>query len=152
MHTPTNGVPKGTIQNFTMLVGVYLSSVRQENAGNFTVWPGTHRIFEKYFREHGAESLLDGMPKVDMPKPLQLMVEPGDVVFAHYELAHAPNISPNVRYAIYFRVTHREFDRNHWQATNRIVRPPIGCANLPTLSLSTFYPSVDPILVYPSSS
>lgn len=118
MYTPTNGVPKGTIQNFTMLVGVYLSSVRQDNAGNLTVWPGTHHLFEKYFREHGAESLLEGMPKVDMPEPTQIMVEPGDVVFAHYELAHgtAPNISPNVRYAIYFRITHAEFDRSQWQA------------------------------------
>lgn len=117
MYSPTNGVPKGTIQNFTMLVGVYLSSVRQDNAGNLVVWPGTHHLFEEYFREHGAESLLEGMPKVSMPEPVQLKVEPGDVVLAHYQLAHgtAPNVSPNVRYAIYFRVTHAAFDRNNWQ-------------------------------------
>ncbi|GMA60393.1 phytanoyl-CoA dioxygenase family protein [Alicyclobacillus fastidiosus] len=121
MYTPTNGVPQGTIQNFTMLVGVYLNSVRLENAGNLTVWPGTHHTFEEYFREHGAEALLEGMPKVDMPDPVQITVEPGDVVFAHYQLAHgtAPNISPNVRYAIYFRLTHTDFDRSQWQAPMR---------------------------------
>lgn len=117
MYSPTNGVQKGTIQNFTMLVGVYLSETACENAGNFTVWPGTHRLFASYFQEHGAEALLDGMPKIEMPKPVQLMVEPGDVVLAHYQLAHgnAPNVSPNVRYALYFRLTHGDFDRENWQ-------------------------------------
>ncbi|MCY0875624.1 MAG: phytanoyl-CoA dioxygenase family protein [Firmicutes bacterium] len=117
MHSPNNGVPKGVIQNFTVLVGVYLSAARQDNAGSLTVWPGTHHAYERYFQEHGAEALLDGMPKVEMPKPQQLQVEPGDVVLAHYQLAHgtAPNVSAQVRYALYFRVTHPAFDRDHWQ-------------------------------------
>lgn len=118
MYSPTNGVPKGSIQNFTMLVGVYLSSALHDNAGNLAVWPGTHHAFERHFQEHGAESLLDGLPKVDMPQPHQVPVEPGDVVLAHYQLAHgtAPNVSPHVRYAIYFRVTHPSHDRANWQA------------------------------------
>lgn len=117
MYTPTNGVKEGTIQNFTLLVGVYLSPLRQQNAGNLAVWPGSHRIFEQYFREHGPESLLQGMPKVEMPEPEHVLVEPGDVVIAHYQLAHgtSANVSPNVRYAIYFRVTHPAFDRQRWQ-------------------------------------
>ena len=60
MHSPHNGVPKGVIRNFTMLVGVYLSYVPQPYSGNFTVWPGTHHVYEKYFQEHGPESLLEG--------------------------------------------------------------------------------------------
>lgn len=118
MHSPTNGVPKGTIQNFTMLVGVYLSAAPKDNAGNLAVWPGTHHLYERYFQEHGAESLLDGMPKVTLPASYQVPVQPGDVVLAHYQLAHgtAPNVSPHVRYAIYFRVTHPAFDRDNWQA------------------------------------
>ena len=40
MHSPHNGVPKGVIRNFTMLVGVYLNHVPQPYSGNFTVWPG----------------------------------------------------------------------------------------------------------------
>ena len=57
MHSPNNGVPKGVIRNFTMLVGVYLSHVPHPYSGNFTVWPGTHHVYEKYFQEHGPESL-----------------------------------------------------------------------------------------------
>ncbi len=44
MHTPYNGVPEGTIQNFTMLVSVLLSELRAPYSGNFTVWPGTGGI------------------------------------------------------------------------------------------------------------
>lgn len=118
MYSPTNGVPKGTIQNFTMLVGVYLSSAPSDNAGNLAVWPGTHHAFEQHFQTHGAQTLLDGLPQVKMPDPYQVPVEPGDVVLAHYQLAHgtAPNVSPHVRYAIYFRVTHPAHDRADWQA------------------------------------
>ena len=58
MHSPHNGVPQGVIRNFTMLVAVYLSHVPEPYSGNFTVWPGTHHVYEKYFQEHGPESLL----------------------------------------------------------------------------------------------
>lgn len=107
MYSPTNGVPEGTIQNFTMLAGVFLSDVSRDYAGNFTVWPGTHHLFETYFREHGPESLLDGMPKVEMPQAVQLKVNAGDVALVHYQVAHAAavNVSPHVRYAIFFRLS-----------------------------------------------
>jgi len=112
MHTPTNGVPKGTIGNFTMLVGVLLSDLTQDYAGNFTVWPGTHHAYERYFRDHGPESLLDGMPPVDLPQPQQIIGQAGDVVLVHYQLAHAAavNVSPHVRYAIFFRLKHIDHD------------------------------------------
>lgn len=110
MHSPNNGVPAGTIRNFTMLLGVALSDVTQPYAGNFTVWPGTHHIFEEYFRERGPRALLEGMPKVEMPEPQQLLARAGDVMLVHYELAHsaAVNVSPHTRYAIYFRLHHVE--------------------------------------------
>lgn len=106
MYSPHNGVPKGTIQNFTMLVGVMLSDLTEWNAGNLAVWPGTHRLYEKYFQEHGPEALLNGMPPIDMPDPVQLTGKAGDLVLCHYQLAHgvSPNVSPHTRYAIYFRV------------------------------------------------
>ena len=108
MHSPHNGVPKGVIRNFTMLVGVYLSHVPQPYSGNFTVWPGTHHVYEKYFQEHGPESLLEGMPPIELPEPHQITGEPGDVIIAHYQIAHtaAANISPHTRYAIFFRLRH----------------------------------------------
>jgi hypothetical protein len=106
--TPTNGVPAGTIGNFTALVGMYLSDVLEENSGNFTVWPGSHRATEKYFQEHGPDSFLEGFPKIELPQPVQITGKAGDVIFCHYQVAHgiAPNVSPNVRYGIFFRVKH----------------------------------------------
>jgi hypothetical protein len=119
MSYPGNGVPEGEIYNFTMLVGVLLSPVREPFSGNFTVWPGTHTLFEQYFRYHGPEALLKGMPDVDMPEPVQTMGEPGDVFLVHQMLAHngGPNVSPLPRYAVYFRVFHQDHDqKNDWQA------------------------------------
>ena len=104
----TTGVPKGEIRNFTMLVGIYLSDVPNPYAGNFTVWPATHRAFERYFREHGAEALLAGMPPIDLPRPRQITGAAGDIILAHYQIAHtaAPNVSPHTRYAVFFRLRH----------------------------------------------
>lgn len=108
MSSPHNGVPAGTLGNFTMLAAVLLSPLDRPYAGNFTVWPGTHRLFEAYFREHGPEALLKGMPPVPLPEPVQVEGAPGDVVLAHYQLMHgvAPNLSPHVRYAIFYRLNH----------------------------------------------
>ena len=62
MYTPTNGVPKGTIRNFTALVGVVLSDVPHADMGNLIVWPGSHLSYEQYFRDRGPQALLEGMP------------------------------------------------------------------------------------------
>ncbi|HEY3291024.1 MAG TPA: phytanoyl-CoA dioxygenase family protein [Anaerolineae bacterium] len=122
MYTPTNGVPQGRIASFTMLVGVALSDVSEPFAGNLTVWPGTHRLYEQYFREHGPEALLQGMPPIRLPEPLFLTAQAGDVMLCHYELAHAAaaNASPHVRYAIYFRASHVEHDQQWKEAMTDI--------------------------------
>jgi len=51
-------------------------------------------------------SLLAGNPILDLPEPYQIRVRPGDVVLAHHGMPHtvAPNHSPDIRYALYFRV------------------------------------------------
>ena len=107
MYTPDNGVEKGTIANFTALVGVYLSDTPTDNAGNFTVWPGTHRSYADYFASAGPEALLKGMPPISLPQPLQVKPRAGDAVISHYQIGHgiAPNVSGNIRYAIYFRLS-----------------------------------------------
>lgn len=107
MYSSLNGVKEGTIDNFTALVGIFLSDTPEPYSGNFTVWPGTHHIYEQYFREHGPESLLKGMPPVDMPEPVQITGKAGDVVLVHYQIAHgaAPNVSPHTRYACFYRLT-----------------------------------------------
>jgi len=122
MYTPTNGVPEGTIQNFTMLLGVLLSDLRAPYAGNFTVWPGTHHQYERYFQEHSPQSLLNGMPLIDLPEPTFITGNAGDVVLVHYELAHAAslNVSPHVRYAIFFRLTHCDHSAQKWESMTDI--------------------------------
>jgi hypothetical protein len=110
---PFNGVPANVlVRNFTVLVGVFLSPVRNEYAGNFTVWPGSHHRLERHFRENGLEILRNGMPDIPLGSPVQLMVEPGDMVLCHYQLAHgvAVNLSTADRYAIYFRLSFKDIE------------------------------------------
>eukprot|EP01102_Stenamoeba_stenopodia_P009949 TRINITY_DN2958_c0_g1_i1.p2 TRINITY_DN2958_c0_g1~~TRINITY_DN2958_c0_g1_i1.p2 ORF type:complete len:299 (-),score=66.51 TRINITY_DN2958_c0_g1_i1:58-954(-) len=107
--TTVNGLAQGQLYPFTMLVGVYLNDIQDEDAGNLVVYPGTHRTLAEYFSqdEHGPESFLETrMLYMTIPKPVQLKVKAGDVVFAHYLLLHSvsSNVSPNIRYAIYSRV------------------------------------------------
>jgi hypothetical protein len=118
MYSPENGVKKGSISNFTALLGVLLSDLPERNAGNFTVWPGSHLAHAAYFKKHGPKALLNGMPKVKLREPVQVMGEAGDIVLAHYLLGHsiAPNVSPNVRYAIYFRVQAVDHEQTRWES------------------------------------
>ncbi len=116
MYTPTNGVKKGSVYNFTALAAVLLSDLPGPYHGNFTVWPGTHVRHADYFRQNGPDALLKGMPPIDQGKPLQIIGRAGDVVLAHYLLAHtaAANLSPFIRYAVFFRLTHVDHDRQRW--------------------------------------
>jgi len=117
LHTPTNGVPAGEVRSFTLLVGVILSDVTGPRAGNLTVWPGSHRRYESYFRDNGPKSLLAGMPPIALPDPVEVTGKAGDVVLCHYQLAHAvgTNTSPHVRYAVYFRLKSRGHDGRRWE-------------------------------------
>lgn len=117
LHTPTNGVPAGEVRSFTLLVGVILSDVTGPGAGNLTVWPGSHRRYESYFRDNGPRSLLRGMPPIALPDPVEVTGSVGDVVLCHYQLAHAvgANTSPHVRYAVYFRLKSRGHDGRRWE-------------------------------------
>ena len=111
-YSPHNGVPAGELRSFTMLVGIALSEVTTDYAGNLVVWPGTHRQFEQYFRDNGHDFMTRGdaedMPPIDMPQAQQMTARPGDAFLVHYQVAHtaAPNVSPHPRYAIYFRLSH----------------------------------------------
>ena len=124
MHTPTNGVPAGEIYNFTALIGVFLSDIPHEFMGNFSVWPGTHRIYEEYFRKEGPQSLLNGMPRVDLPEPQQVIAQAGDAALVHYQLGHsiAANVSPYTRYGIFFRLKHKNHAQWHWECMTDIWR------------------------------
>jgi len=125
-------VPAGAILNFTALVGVYLSDVTTVDAGNFTVWPGSHHLYEDYFRVHGPQSLLEGMPSVALPEPVQVRARPGDAVISHYQLGHsiAPNLSPHVRYAVYFRFSRHGHEAVRWDCMTDIWREWQGMRDL----------------------
>ncbi|MCX6382236.1 MAG: phytanoyl-CoA dioxygenase family protein [Armatimonadetes bacterium] len=111
MYTPTNGVEKGKITNFTLLAVVLLSDLTETFAGNFTLWPRTHNPYQEYFREHGPEAILEGMPKIEsMPSPVQIVGRAGDVCLTHYQIAHTAmcNASDSIRYAAIFRLYHKD--------------------------------------------
>jgi len=118
MYSPNNRVRKGTIQSFTMLAGVFLSNIPNNFWGNFCVWPGTHRLFAEYFQANGTESLLNGLPPIEMPEPEQILAQTGDGLICHYQLAHTvvQNVSPYVRYAIFFRLAHKDHESRKKEA------------------------------------
>jgi len=130
MYTPSNGVPRGEISSFTLLVGVLLSDVEGPGSGNLVVWPGTHRLYEEYFRRQGPRSLLGGMPDVPLPEPVSVTGRTGDVVLCHYQLAHAtgPNASPHIRYAVYFRLEHVDHGQQKWECLTDVWREWPGIA------------------------
>lgn len=132
MHSPLNGVPEGEILSFTALVGVFLSDVPAESAGNLTMWPGTHVGYERHFRERGPRSLIEGMPDVPLPEPVQVTASAGDAVLAHYQLAHgiAGNASPHIRYAIFFRLKRVAHDERKWECLTDIWREWPGMADV----------------------
>lgn len=112
MSHPLNGVRPGTISNFAALLGIYLSDVPSADAGNLTVWPGSHRLLAAHFARHGPRSLLRGMPELELGPARPLIGAAGDVFICHYLLAHgaACNVSPHIRYAAYFRIRSTRHD------------------------------------------
>jgi hypothetical protein len=48
------------------------------------------------------------------PQPVQVMMQPGDAVFVHCLTPHGnvPNLSADTRYMIYFRVRHKDHQKN----------------------------------------
>ena len=112
-HTPYNGLPNdGVVYGFTLLLGVILSDVDEPLSGNFTVWPGTHLRLEQHFRDHGVQSLERGdvtTSGIRLPRPIPITGKSSDIVLAHYQLVHAasPNLSGDIRYMCFFRLSVR---------------------------------------------
>ena len=117
-----NGVAPGGISNFTALLGVFLTRVDSEFAGNFTVWPGSHTRLEAHFRHRGRQAMQEGMPQIEFGDPIQLFADPGDVVLCHYQLAHtaAVNLSSRARIAVYFRIWLKGIEQRRWELLTNI--------------------------------
>ena len=132
VHTPNNGVPKGTIASFSALVGVFLSDVAANDAGNFTVWPGSHLKMQDYFQQHGTAIITDESrtPPIETGEPLQIKAKAGDAVLAHYQLLHgvAGNHAPWPRYATFFRVKHPDHEAHKLECLTDLWRewPGVG--------------------------
>lgn len=112
--TGDNGTPVGQfVRGFTALAVVLLSDLPNPTSGNFTVWPGSHRVAEAYFKHATPDVLKQGQPKLDLPHPpVQVTGRPGDLAIAHHQIIHgpAPNASPDIRYAAIFRARHVDAD------------------------------------------
>ncbi|GGH62533.1 hypothetical protein GCM10008014_39070 [Paenibacillus silvae] len=119
-------VNEGLVENFTLLAGVLLRDVPEENMGNFTVYPGSHQLYEKYFKEKGPDILFTDesfsrqhySDHVSLPDPVQITGNAGDLIISHYQLIHegGPNISDQIRYATYYRVYHKDFTEDNWRS------------------------------------
>mmetsp|Transcript_19964 Transcript_19964/g.33645 ORF Transcript_19964/g.33645 Transcript_19964/m.33645 type:complete len:338 (+) Transcript_19964:121-1134(+) len=102
----------GDIRNFTALVGVVLQDTPDEHMGNLVVYPGSHFELQEHFRSRGFHDLysqgVQGLPRAPFHRGHKhITAKAGDVVILNYCLAHnvAPNISPHLRYNVYFRIT-----------------------------------------------
>ena len=126
----------GQIRNFDCLVGVCLSATTREMSGELCVWPGSHRILADYFsrddnlrrvqeRGNSALPLKETKTLFRNLKPHHCLAQPGDVFLANYMTAHfiAPNSSPNIRYAVYFRVHGPDFDGRGGVAPESMLSP-----------------------------
>lgn len=112
-----NGLEEGRIYSHTALVGVFLTPTLRAFAGNFTVWPGSHYVYESYFRERGPRAMREPMPAPGLGRPVQLMCGVGDVVFCHYHLGHsaAVNTAEIDRIAVYFRIWLHDLEERRWE-------------------------------------
>ncbi|KAF1324635.1 Protein involved in biosynthesis of mitomycin antibiotics/polyketide fumonisin, partial [Globisporangium splendens] len=117
----TDGMRQGKLHPFTLLLGIALSDVREPLAGNFTVFPESHRTLQSLLIENGklegyddecykADSVWGDGTLPDLGTPVQLLASRGDIVLAHPNLAHRGglNFSPDIRYQVYFRMKHVE--------------------------------------------
>ena len=100
--------------DFDVLVGVLLSDIDTEMSGELCYFRGSHFVLTEFLRDGGLEKLRSGgglRKWVDAEQAFPLGVarclgKAGDVFLAHRCTAHfiSPNSSPNIRYAVYFRV------------------------------------------------
>lgn len=133
IHSPDNGVPAGELYSFSALVGVFLSDVAADDAGNFTVWPGSHIQMQDYFREHGIDIILqeNKVPPIEKGEAFQIKARAGDAVLAHYQLLHgvAENHAMWPRYATFFRIKHPDHETHKLECLTDLWREWPGVRN-----------------------
>lgn len=112
----SNRISRGQLNTNTLKFAIYLSDVPKPDSGNYSVIPGSHRRIAAHVKKHGWEILNEGMPKIDLGRPHQIIGRAGDVVLNNYLLAHdgEQNLSPDIRYAVFFDLAQTEH-RARWR-------------------------------------
>lgn len=86
------------------------------------MFPGSHLVLEKHFRKSSCSTSLYRhkygkiiLPNINVGDQYQILANAGDIVICHYQLPHraAPNISPNIRMAVFFRIYHKHLPFEH---------------------------------------
>eukprot|EP00475_Leptophrys_vorax_P027494 TRINITY_DN3919_c0_g2_i2.p1 TRINITY_DN3919_c0_g2~~TRINITY_DN3919_c0_g2_i2.p1 ORF type:complete len:956 (+),score=198.92 TRINITY_DN3919_c0_g2_i2:84-2951(+) len=119
-HWHIDGQWESNIPQFSLIIGVYLSPIVAQGQGALTVFPGSHQQVKEWISENeDAKEKFCGQlrtkvaPKLNVDKfpPVEVLVDIGDVVLMHPLLAHraGPNVSPDIRYAVYFRLCTHSF-------------------------------------------
>lgn len=117
-----DNVSSEIVRPFGLLIGVFLNELSAEDSGNLTVYPGGHKQLQSSFRTNGTSAIrrlktgrIVTASDIELVSPKQLCVSIGDVIFAHPMLPHraAPNLSPNIRVAIYFRIYNQNLSYDH---------------------------------------
>lgn len=110
-HTPSNGVPKGTVSSFTLGATVYLDQVPSKGGG-FTMWPGSHIVWAEYFQYHDIDSLPGGIAPFDLGEGLEFTGSSGDVCFWHHLMTHTAgsNVGQNIRMAAISRLRRKDLN------------------------------------------
>lgn len=126
LPAPASSGQEHFIRNYSLLVAVFLSDIHEQDAGNVVLWPGSHLGIQAMLRARGGTAAALKAGKLDRPVihqhqleavPQQITANAGDVALIHYQVAHthAPNLSPDIRYVVYFRL----YSKHHTPNTMR---------------------------------
>lgn len=132
-----DGMDKGDHSPFTLLVGIALSDQTSPFMGNLCVWPGSHHHMQGLIQDSSSVGLRRGtssssfgitdafdpvVSRPDLGEPEQLLLNQGDVVILHQKVAHrgGPNLSPDIRRMVYFRIQHRRHSDLRGECLNNL--------------------------------
>ena len=118
----------GEIHNFNALIGVVLKDIEKPMSGELGIYPGSHVALSKWFkRQSNLESVRDfgvtRFPHNETDKMfhegvVHATADAGDVFLLNHMTAHfvCPNVSPEIRYAVYFRLSNADFNVGNLKA------------------------------------
>jgi hypothetical protein len=119
----------GEIHNFTALVGVLLADIVEPMSGELCCYPNSPAALAEFFKVPGqiekvrveGDKALPTGDRTDKTfagrAPVHCLGKAGDAFIVNYLTAHfiAPNTSPYIRYAVYFRVSAPSLHRRRGQ-------------------------------------